>query len=126
MNLFGIAVASAEEAVAAGEVSTAGGIVGLLVSMLPMILIFVVMYFMMIRPQRKKDKAVREMLAALKVTDRICTIGGIYGTVAKIQDDLITLKVGKDDTTMVVARWAIRSVEDEKISVENEGELSLN
>ena len=125
-SLLGIANAVAETAdaaVATEEMSTAGGIVGLIVSMLPMILIFVVFYFMLIRPQRKKDKKVKEMLDNLKVTDRICTIGGIYGTIVGIKDDTVTLSVGKDNLSMVVARWAIRSVEE--VSIENDAE-SLN
>ena len=60
---------------------------------------------------------------ALKPGDRICTIGGIYATIESIKDDTITLSVGKGDQTMVVARWAIRSVED--VTIENETE-SLN
>ena len=63
----------------------------------------------------------KEMLDALKKGDRICTIGGIYGTIMSIKDDTITLAIGSERTEMVVARWAIRSVED--VSVENEGEL---
>jgi preprotein translocase subunit YajC len=70
---------------------------------------------MMIRPQRKKDKQVKEMLNNLKAGDRICTIGGIYGTITGIQDDTVKLSVGRDNTAMVVARWAIRSVEEVKI-----------
>ena len=80
-----------------------------------------IFYFMLIRPQRKKDKAVKDMLAALKPGDRICTIGGIYGTIASIKDDTITLYVGAQKFQMVVARWAIRSVEDAPL-VENESE----
>ena len=71
-------------------------------------------------PQRKKDKQVKDMLNNLKVTDRSCTIGGIYGTITGIRDDTITLAVGKDNLQMVVARWAIRSVEE--ISIENDAE----
>ena len=82
---------------------------------------FAIFYFMLIRPQRKKDKAVKDMLAALKPGDRICTIGGIYGTIASIKDDTITLYVGAQKFQMVVARWAIRSVEDAP-RVENESE----
>lgn len=93
--------------------------------MIPTLLMMVVMiaifYFMLIRPQRKKDKAVKDMLAALKPGDRICTIGGIYGTIASIKDETITLYVGAQKTQMVVARWAIRSVEDAPL-VENESE----
>ncbi len=93
--------------------------------MIPTLLMMVAMvgvfYFMLIRPQRKKDKAVKDMLAALKPGDRICTIGGIYGTIASIKDETITLFVGAQKTQMVVARWAIRSVEDAPL-VENESE----
>ena len=89
-----------------------------IVMMLAMLAVF---YFMLIRPQRKKDKAVKDMLAALKPGDRICTIGGIYGTIASIKDDTITLFVGAQKMQMVVARWAIRSVEDAPL-VENESE----
>ena len=76
---------------------------------------------MLLRPQRKKDKAVKDMLAALKPGDRICTIGGIYGTIKSIKDDTIELSVGREDTKMIVARWAIRNVEE--VTVENDGEL---
>ena len=85
-----------------------------------MILIFVVFYFFLIRPQRKKDKQVKEMLANLKVGDRVCTIGGIYGTIVNIKDDTISLAVGKDNVNLVFARWGIRSVEE--ISIENDTE----
>ena len=84
-------------------------------------LLVVFFYFFLIRPQRKKEKKTKEMLDALKKGDRIGTIGGIYGAIASIKDDTITLIVGGDKMTMVVARWAIRSVED--VSVENEGEM---
>jgi len=68
-------------------------------------------------------KKEQDMLASLKKGDRVCTIGGIYATIESIKDDTITLSVGKGDQTMVVARWAIRSVED--VTIENETE-SLN
>ena len=93
-----------------------------LISMfLPMILIVGVFYFLMIRPQRKKDKKVKDMLANLKPGDRICTIGGIYGTIKGLREDTVILSVGKDNIEMVFARWAIRNVEE--VTVENEGEL---
>ena len=70
---------------AAGEEVTAVGTAGALIgSLFPLILMFVIFYFMLIRPQRKKDKQVKEMLAALKHGDRVCTIGGIYGTITGI------------------------------------------
>ena len=85
--------------------------------------IFVVFYFMLIRPQQKKDKQVKEMLNNLKVSDRVCTIGGIYGTITQIKDDTVTLAVGNQNMTMVIARWGIRSVEE--VTIENDSE-SLN
>ena len=101
-------------------VTTTSSTISTIVIMVIMVAVF---YFLLIRPQRKKDKKIKEMLAALKVGDRVCTIGGIYATIESIRDDTITLSVGKGDQTMVVARWAIRSVED--VTIENETE-SLN
>lgn len=113
--------AAGADGAAAGPYDASAG-VGSLISMgLSMVVLFVVFYFFLIRPQKKKEKKTKEMLDALKKGDRICTIGGIYGTIAGIKDDTITLIVGGEKMTMVVARWAIRSVED--VSVENEGEM---
>ena len=97
------------------------GILGLLISFFPLILMGVVFYFFLIRPQRKKDKKVKEMLAALKPGDRVTTIGGIYGTIVSVKDETITLSIGAQRTEMVVTRWAIRQVEE--VSVENDGEI---
>ena len=125
--LFGMTGALADEAAGAAEAAATetaaqvNSVVSLLFTFAPLLLIFVVFWFMMIRPQRKKDKAVKDMLAALKPGDRICTIGGIYGTIASIKDETITLYVGSQKMQMVVARWAIRSVEDAPL-VENESE----
>ena len=105
----------------AEEVPAQMGIIGTLVSLLPMVLIFVIFYFMLIRPQRKKEKKVQEMLNALKVGDRVSTIGGIYGTIVSVKDETITLSIGAQRTEMVVTRWAIRQVED--VAIENDSEV---
>ena len=89
-------------------------------SLLMMVAMVAVFYFLLIRPQKKKDKAVKDMLSALKAGDRICTIGGIYGTVTGIKDDTVTIAVGTTKAPMVVARWAIRSIEDAPL--ENDAE----
>ena len=124
-DLFlGIGIASAENPTG-GSTSGAtptgmndwGSLLGMLI---PMLIFVVFLYFIMIRPQKKKDKQVREMLNNLKNGDRICTIGGIYGTITGLKDDTVTLAVGNQDTHMVVARWAIRSVEE--VTVENDAE----
>jgi preprotein translocase subunit YajC len=64
--------------------------------LLPFILLIAVFYFMIIRPQRKRDKQTREMLANLKVGDNITTIGGICGKIVRIRDDVLTIEVGAD------------------------------
>lgn len=112
-----IALAEAAATPQAGTEMGGGALIG---TMLPMILLFVVFYFVLIRPQRKKDKKVKDMLAALKVGDRICTIGGIYGTIVGIKDNDIVLSVGVDNVKLNMTRWAIRNVEE--VSVENDAE----
>lgn len=115
------AASTAAATAADGTATTANaGLVEMLGMLLPLILMFVVFYFFLIRPQKKKDKKVKDMLAALKPGDRICTIGGIYGTILALKDDTVTLAVGSAKTQMVMARWAIRSVED--APVENDAE----
>lgn len=64
-----------------------GGDMGALGSFLPLILIFVVFYFLLIRPQQKKQKAHREMLSALHRGDRIVTAGGLVGTITRVLSD---------------------------------------
>ena len=124
-KLLGVATAIAEEAPVdpTAEMSAGQGIVYMLLQMSPILIMVLVMYFLMIRPERKRRKKEKAMLDALKRGDRICTIGGIYGTIMDIKDDTITLAVGRDNMSMVVTRWAIRSVED--VTIENESE-SLN
>ncbi|MDO5378305.1 MAG: preprotein translocase subunit YajC [Clostridia bacterium] len=90
------------------------------VQFVPLILIFVVFWFVLIRPQRKKDKEAQQMLKNLKVGDRICTIGGIYGTIVRIKDDVLTVEVGEAKTQMVFARWAIKNIDT--LSVSNDAE----
>ena len=78
---------------------------------LPIILV-VVMIVVMIIPQRRRDKKVKDMLSSLKQGDRVRTIGGIYGTISSIKDDVIVLSVGPDKVKLVFARGAISQVED--------------
>ena len=117
----GDAGAAAGEAAQDAAMNPAASLISML---LPMALMIGVFYFLLIRPQRKKDKKVKEMLNALKKGDRVTTIGGIYGTIMNIKDETITLAVGQSGdkpTEMTVARWAIRGVEE--VSVENDGEI---
>ena len=75
----------------------------LIVSFFPMILIFVVFYFVLIRPQRKKEKALREMIAALKVGDEVASIGGIHGKITRIKDEIFVLETGVGTTKSYIS-----------------------
>ena len=105
------------------EMSTGATIIYYAVQFLPMILIFVIFYFMLIRPQRKKDKEAKAMLDSLKVGDRICTIGGIYGTIVRIKDDVLTIECGEAKTQMKLARWAVKNIDT--LSIENDAETLI-
>ena len=120
---FALAETTGDAAAAAGAANPeVSPVAALLSTIVPMVLIVVVFWLFLIRPQRKKDKKIKEMLAALKVGDRVCTIGGIYGTITNIRDEnTITLAVGPQDVPVVFARWAIRNVEE--ITVENDTEV---
>jgi preprotein translocase subunit YajC len=79
-------------------------------TMLPILLIIPVMYFLMIRPQQKKQKQWQAMLASIKTGDRVTTAGGIRGIILSIKDDAIIIKVAPDGIKMEVAKNAIAAV----------------
>ena len=83
-----------------------------LISLLPIIAIFVVFILLMIVPQRKRKKQMQAMLESLKPGKMIKTIGGIYGKIVAVKDDLITVEVLPDKTRMVFAKGAVATVED--------------
>lgn len=89
----------------------------LIQSLLPFVVLIAIFYFMILRPQRKREKETRDMLASLKVGDNVTTIGGICGKIVRIRDDIITIEVGPDKVKLVFERWAIRSV-DKPISAD--------
>ncbi len=63
-------------------------------SILMLVVMFAAMYFILIRPQKKKEKKLREMIAAIKIGDEVASIGGIHGKVARIKDDVFVLETG--------------------------------
>lgn len=81
-----------------------------ILSFLPLILMFVVFYFLLIRPQQKRQKEHAEMVKNLKKGDRVVTSGGIIGMVHTLQDDYLVLRVGDQDTKIEVLRSAIQEV----------------
>jgi preprotein translocase subunit YajC len=77
-------------------------------TMLPFILIFAVIYFLMIRPQKKQEKVRKAMLSEIHKGDKVVTNGGIHGTISNITEDTVTLRV--DNIKMTLDRSAIGRV----------------
>ncbi len=92
-----------------------GGGFGMLV---PLIMIVIIMYFFMIRPQRKKQKETQKMIDALKKGDKVVTIGGIHGTISLAKEKTVIVKVD-DSCKIEFNRSAIAGVISEKVAAEN-------
>lgn len=89
-------------------------------SILMLVLLFVAMYFLMIRPQKKKEKKIAEMRSSLSVGDEIVTIGGIIGKVVKTKDETFVLQVGADKVKIEMARWAVSEITASKAKKSDE------
>jgi len=82
---------------AMGQAPAAGGQAGNpLMTFMPLILMFVIFYFLLIRPQQKKQKEHKQMLENLTRGDRVITAGGLYGRVIETKDDVLTIDLGND------------------------------
>ncbi len=77
----------------------------------PLVVLIVLFYFLLIRPQRKRDKAERDMRNSIEVGDEISTIGGFIGRVVNIKDDVLVIESSSDRTKLKIYRWAIRGKE---------------
>ena len=113
-KLFGLMTAfavsfSAVTVFANGGASAAGG-QDMLVTFVPFIVLIVGMYFILIRPQKKKEKETREMLNSLVVGDEIVTIGGIVGKVVKVKENKVTIETGSDRVKLEFERGAVGRV----------------
>lgn len=80
-----------------------------LIQLSPIILMFVIFYFLLIRPQQKKQKKVRQMQSDLKKGDKIVTIGGLHGTVHALDEGTIVITV-EDGTKLTYDRSSVRDV----------------
>ena len=78
-------------------------------TMIWLVIMIAIFYFLLIRPQKKKEKADRMMRNALSAGDHIVTIGGFVGRVLSVKDDEVTFETGSDRTKMTVKKWAIQS-----------------
>jgi len=102
-------LAMASPAAGSGASAQPAGWQGMLVSLMPMILIFVIMYFLLIRPQQKKAREHQELLNQLKTGDRVVTTGGLYGTITAVHERTFLVKVA-DNVVVEVSRVAVTTV----------------
>ncbi|MBC6695618.1 preprotein translocase subunit YajC [Terrisporobacter mayombei] len=83
-------------------------------SIVYMVALFAIFYFLFIRPQKKKEKQLEDLRSSLKVGQMVVTISGMLATVAKVEDECVILEVGPNRTKMPFKKWAIASVEEKK------------
>ncbi|MBE2939131.1 preprotein translocase subunit YajC [Anoxybacillus sp. LAT_35] len=84
-----------------------------LASLLPLILFFAIFYFLLIRPQQKRQKAVQQMQANLQKGDKVITIGGLHGIIDSLDENTVVIRAG-DGSRLTYDRAAIREVVNEK------------
>ena len=77
-------------------------------------------YFMLIRPQKKKEKADRQLRASLQAGDKIVTIGGFTGRILSVKDDEVTFETGAAKTRLTVKKWAIQTREGPEVEAVEE------
>ncbi len=102
MTKFSLFLAQAQPAAPTGAQT--------LMSLLPMILIFAAMYFLLIAPQRKKQKEHEKMLGALKAGDEIITTGGVYGTITAVKEDRFTVRVGDNNQKLEIGKGFVHAL----------------
>ena len=92
----------------AGGAAPSGG--DMLMQFVPLILMFAIFWFLLIRPQKKRQKEEQQMRSNLRVGDELVTIGGICGRVVSLKDDTVTIESGADRTKIVFQKSAIQTV----------------
>jgi len=103
----------------ATDAAGAGGGLDIVGMIWPFVLMFAVFYFLLIRPQQKKQKQRTAMLNQIKKGDKITTIGGLHGTVVELTDDTVVIRVN-DTTKMTFERSAISTIVSEAPSAATE------
>ena len=88
-----------------------------------LIVMLVIMVVIMIVPQRKREKKVKQMLNSIKEGDRIRTIGGFYGRVCNVKDDILTIECGPDKVKLTISKGAVSTVDS--ADVENDKDVKL-
>ncbi len=95
---------------AAPTTPAAPGGLAALMQLAPMILIFAAMYFLLIAPQRKKQKRHEKMLTELQPGDEVVTAGGLYGTITSVKDDRFVVRIGENNAKVEVGKGFISTV----------------
>ena len=86
----------------------------IIMGLLMWVAVFGVFYFLLIRPQKKKDKELKSMRENLNVGDKVTTIGGIIAHVAKVEENAVILEIGPNRTKVPFEKWAIGKVESKQ------------
>ena len=110
MQNFYALVAFAEGEAGTGNPEAVGGIGALISSFMPLILMIVIFYFMLIRPQQKREKQFRAMLASLQSGDTVITNSGIEGKIVSVKDEEVVIETGADRIKLTFKKWAIKEV----------------
>lgn len=94
-----------------GTGTEAAGMAAFIQPIIMLVLMVAIFYFILIRPQRKRDKEFKDLLANLQVGDEITTIGGMFGKVTKIKDETIVMEMGTVEKTAIhLYKWGIKEV----------------
>ena len=100
-------------ATSSGGADLAGG--GGTFTIVWLVIMVALFYFMLIRPQKKKEKADRQLRASLQAGDKIVTIGGFTGRILSVKDDEVTFETGAAKTRLTVKKWAIQTREGPEV-----------
>ncbi|WP_210060486.1 preprotein translocase subunit YajC [Peptoniphilus stercorisuis] len=92
----------------------------MLATFVPLIILFVAFYFMLIRPQKKRESKVKDMRAGIKVGDEIMTIGGIKGKVVLAKEDYVVIETSGEKSRIEVMKWGINSIVTDKTDLKAE------
>jgi len=84
-----------------------------LVQLFPLVLIFVIFYFLLIRPQKQKEKEHQKMIAGINKNDEIVTLGGIHGTVANVKEKTLTLRID-ENVKMEIEKSSVAYIKNPK------------
>ena len=106
MNMATFFTVFAGEAAESAQ-QTGGGLTSILSLVVPLVLMVLIFYFLIIRPEKKRNKETQEMLENIQVADEVITNGGIIGRVLSVQKDTVLIETGSDRTKIRVVKQAI-------------------